>query len=109
MKRGTTPTLKINIQKISINDIDHIDFVFKEALIESAPTIITRSYPKDVSYDESENVLLMPFTEEETRLFSNSIIYMDTRIVTNDGKIPATNIARLKVCATLFDEVDNCD
>ena len=107
MKRGTTPTLKINIPGIDVSDIDHIDFIFKGSESETAPTIIEKSYPDSVSYDGG--VFFMPFTEEETRLFNTYSAFMDTRIVTRDGKIPAAQIIKINVHATLFGEVENHD
>lgn len=107
MKRGTTPTLKINVPGIDVSEIDHIDFIFKGSESETAPAIIEKSYPDSVSYDSE--VFLMPFTEEETRLFNDYHAYMDTRIVTKDGKIPATQIIEIDVRSTLFGEVKNHD
>lgn len=107
MKRGTTPTLKINIPGIDVSEIDHIDFIFKASKSETAPAIIEKSYPDTVSFDG--NVFLMPFTEAETRLFNDYRAYMDTRIITRDGKIPATQIIEIDVRSTLFGEVENHD
>lgn len=107
MKRGTTPTLKINIPGIDVSDIGHIDFIFKASVSETAPAIIEKSYPDSVNYDGE--VFLMPFSEEETRLFNTYSAFMDTRIVTKDGKIPASQIVKIDIRSTLFGEVENHD
>jgi len=104
MKRGTTPTLKISIEKINIEDVKTIEFIFKSRKQEASETIILKKYPDDASY--ADNVFLLKFTDAETRLFaSGSTVFMDTRIVCKNGTIPETDIAEIPVKPTLFEEV----
>lgn len=109
MKRGTTPTLKINIPKINIDEISRIDFIFKSAISETTPPIILKSYPGNVTYDNVENVFLMPFTEAETRFFSTPNLFFDTKIICKSGKIPAAEIVKINILPTLFGEDDTDD
>lgn len=106
MKRRTTPTLKISIPDLDIANVRSIDFIFKETHSETAPAIIKKTYPKEVTYDEAEEVFLMPFKEKETLLFTKSFAYMDTRILLNNDKIPPTEIAKVDMMSTLFGDAD---
>ena len=106
MKRRTTPTLKISIPKINIADVESIDFLFKSVHSETAPAIIKKSYPKEVSFDSESGYFLLSFTEEETLLFKGSIAYMDTRPHLNGGKIPKTTIVSFDIESTLFGDAD---
>ena len=109
MKRGTTPTLKVCIPQINVDNIAQINFIFKSAISETLPPIIQKSYPGDVTYDGTENVFLIPFSETETRFFTAKTCFFDTKIVTKSGKIPATEIVKINILPTLFGEDDTDD
>lgn len=103
-KRGTTPVLavKFNIKPVEISTID---FLFKQEREEDAPALVEKSYPTDVDYDSETERYLVPLTEEETRLFlPNHAFYMDTRITLTNGLIPETEIVKLRMGGTLFQE-----
>lgn len=106
MKRRTTSTLIISIPKLDISCIESIDFVFKSIRSEDAKAIIKKTYPDDVTYDEANNIFLMPFTQEETLLFNCSKVYMDSRPVTTGGKVLPTSIVTVDIQATLFGDAD---
>lgn len=102
MKRGTTPILRVQID-MELSLIDSVDFVFKSDYCEEAPALLSKNYPKDVTYNENRQVFEIPFTTAETRLFSGRF-WMDTRINTTSHSIPQTNICELYMCPTLFME-----
>ncbi len=108
MKRFTTPTIPVKFN-INHSDIEHIDFLFKLDKDMNSQTLFTRKYPDDVGYDEELNLYTIELTADESGSLPEGIIYMDTRVVMNDGKIPATSIAELRVSTTLFNSADRCE
>lgn len=106
MKRGTTPTLKIYIETIDIENVEKIEFIFKTRKAELAETSLLKSYPDDADYNDGDKAFHLKLKDAETRLFaSGSTVFMDTRIVCKDGTIPETDIAEISVAPTLFREV----
>ena len=106
IKRGTTPTLAVQIDGITPEAVQRVEFTFKLRPMEKEPEILGKIYPGDVSYDAEAGRWLVPFTEAETRLFRpRSDVYMDTRITLADGTIPTTEIAHFCVAETLFEAV----
>ena len=106
IKRGTTPTLAVQIDGIKPEMVQSVEFTFKLRLAEQEPEILGKIYPGVVSYDAAEGRWLVPFTEAETRLFRpRSDVYMDTRITLSDGTIPTTELAHFCVEETLFEAV----
>lgn len=102
MKRRTTPTLRVCID-FDNSSITTIDFIFKQIRSEEAPIKVQKTYPTNVTYDSTNKIYMIPFTEAETALFeSQKEFYMDTKITTNAGKIPATDIVQLFMRDTLF-------
>ena len=103
MKRGTTPVLPVHFS-INNDDVETIEFLFKQEKSESAPEILLKTYPgEDVEYKESYNIYNVAFTSEETRLFAeDQPFYMDTRITMTGGSIPETPIVTLRMHPTLF-------
>lgn len=103
MKRGTTPVLPVHFN-INNDDVETIEFLFKQEKSESAPEILLKTYPSgDVEYKESSNIYNVAFTSDETRLFAeDEPFYMDTRITMTGGSIPETNIVTLRMHPTLF-------
>lgn len=100
MKRGTTPVLPVTID-MNVELISEIEFVFKSEFEEEAPVLLMKKFPDEVSYHD--NAFYIPFTEKETRLFARQF-YMDTRITTVSGSIPETEICKLYMNPTLFEE-----
>lgn len=106
VKRGTTPTLRICLKTVDMSLVKRIDFVFKEQKKEQSKVLITKSYPENGGiYNMEKDFIELSFTDSETRLFpSECKIYMDTRIVLNDGSIPETSISEFYINPTLFAE-----
>ena len=109
MKRGTTPTLPVRL-KINNADVASAIFLFKQEKSETAPAILTKTYPDDVNYDELRSVYCVEFTEDETWLFTeDKPFFMDTKITLTNGKIPETPIVTLRMHPTLFAEPSALD
>lgn len=99
IKRGTTPSIPVIID-LEMEDIDHIDFIFRQHLIDEGPNV-SKTYPTDV--DLEEGVFYINLTEEDTRLFEqDSVFFLDTRPVTENGHIIPTQIVNLQSYPTLF-------
>lgn len=106
IKRGTTPTLAVQIEGITPEAVERVEFTFKLRPAEQEPEILGKLYPGAVGYDAETERWLVPFTEAETRLFlPRRDVYMDTRITLTDGTIPTTEIAHFCVAETLFEAV----
>lgn len=100
MKRNTTPSLEVTFA-IDNENLQSIEFVFKQEDKESAPALVEKTYPDDVTY--KDGVYRVPFTTEETLRFEeNKHFYMDTRPHTKGGAIPETPIVKLFMNKTLF-------
>lgn len=106
MKRGTTPTLRVQID-VDPDIVERVDFLFKQFSSEDAPALLEKRWPSDdVSY--SDGKFLIAISAEETRRFQEQrSLYMDTRISMIGGKIPATEIVTLMMHPTLFSEDDD--
>ena len=109
MKRGTTPILKVRIEKVQNSDISSIEFLFKQIPTETAEAILEKDYPgNDVTYDAQNDRYLISLTEAESRLFlEERFCFMDTRITLTTGKIPPTTIEKIMTRKTLFEEAGN--
>ena len=109
MKRGTTPTLPIEIEA-DISNLKLIEFVFKREPCPDLPAIVEKRYDssnwiiQDGATPESFTIEVR-FTAEETMKFPSGIVYMDTRLVLLNDDISATTIAPIDVANTLFSEV----
>lgn len=70
MKRGTTPTLPVRL-KLRIQDIESIEFLFKQIKAESAPEILKKVYPsEEVEFNDETGLFGIIFSEADTRLFT---------------------------------------
>ena len=117
MKQNTTPVLPIEVL-IPYEKIKRIEFIFKRLNTNNYNNDIYKTYPALVHkiFEEEELdavvipgegnfVVRVPFTAEETLKMPTGVIYMDTRIVFEDGSIPETEIVPVNMNATLFEEV----
>ena len=120
MKQNTTPVLPIEIL-MPFENIQRIEFIFKRLNTNNYNNDLYRSYPAlihkifedaDIPIAETTDgsfVVRVPFTTEETLKIPVGPVYMDTRIVLVDGSIPETEIVKINMNATLFEEVYNDD
>ena len=109
MKRGTTPTIRIQ-HDLDMSTVKRVDFLFKQNKNELEKAILVKTYnPSDTSAEvnEQSGVFRIPLTADETRLFkSGTAFYCDPRITLVNGDIPETEILTLQCCSTLWGEND---
>ena len=104
MKRKTTPTLQVT-HNLDMALVATVDFLFKHSPRESARKILIKRFPGEVT--EENGVFLIPFTEEETALFTGGCqAYCDPRVVLHSGQIPAVEVFHFSVEETLWGEAD---
>lgn len=97
MRRGTTPTLRIEVKGIPIDDLKSIYVTLKQGDIE-----IT----KNISDIEKEaNILVVRLEQEETLAFRAGWIQIQLRAVTMDGIATAGPIKNISMNDILLEEV----
>ncbi len=102
MKRRTTPILQIS-HPLDMSLVATVDFLFKHSPQEQARTVLIKSYPGEVT--ETDGVFSIPFSKEETALFSGGCrAYCDPRVVYLTGQIPNTAMMDFSVEDTLWGE-----
>ena len=70
MKRETTPTLPVRL-KLRTQDVESIEFLFKQIKAETAPEILKKVYPgEDVEFNPETGLFGISFSEADTRLFT---------------------------------------
>lgn len=103
MKRGTTPTLKVELIQ-ALENIGTVEFLFKQEPTEEAPALLKKTYPSE-TVTLSNNVFYLAFTAAETRCFrGDSRFYLDVRPTLLTGAIPETETVMLTMKGTLFEE-----
>ena len=109
IKRNTTPTIPITIH-MPFECIKKIEFKFKDENSEIYPDLLHKSYEKEKikikEKDEKKFIMLVSFSAAETLKFPEGSVFMDTRIVLEDGSIPETKIVCINVEKTFFGEDD---
>lgn len=104
MKRKTTPTLQVS-HTLDMTLVQAVDFLFKHSARENARKILIKHYPGEVT--EQGGVFYIPFSKEETALFSGGCqAYCDPRVVYHTGQIPAVEVFSFPVEETLWGEDD---
>lgn len=106
MKQGLRFTMAVEFD-IDLDTVKKIEFLFKQKGNSSDTALKTATYPGDAKRKGTENIILIPWSQEETYRFSSGkSFYLDTRITLNDtDNQPETNIVELAMNPTLFSEV----
>lgn len=86
MRRGTTPTLRIKVKGIAVEELDSIFLTLKQGNKE-----LTKEND-DVQIDEDENRLLVTLTQEETLNFNDGACQIQLRATTTKGAVVASSI-----------------
>lgn len=105
LKRGTQLMKRFRLRGIDLEkNVDTIEFLFKARRAEQAPNLIYKKYPSlDTTYDAETGICTVFFAEEDTRkLRAYEKIYMDTKIVYDDGIIPEVIMKVFDITETLF-------
>lgn len=100
-KQGTTPILLINLG-VEIGEVAKIIFTFRQKSDMVSIPMIQKVYPGEIQYEQE--IFMIPFTQEETQLFSK-VFYVEAQINYTNGNVDKTEITPLKMSDTLFTEV----
>lgn len=113
MKQGINIVLPVRFHDVDFEEIEKIEFVFKQIKLPMAPALKTSIYKADgtgeaVRRDDTD-IVDVPWDADETFLFiPDSTVYMDTKItIKNSTYNPVTPIVSFKMDMTLFEEVLN--
>ena len=68
MKQGTQFALPVEIG-MSLDEVSRIEFVFKQKSCKGFPAIKSNVWPDDCTRQEGQNIILIPWTREETYKF----------------------------------------
>lgn len=112
IKRNTTPTIPITIH-MPFECIKKREFKFKDENSEIYPDLLHKSYEKEnikiKEKDEKKFIMLVSFSTAETLKLPEGSVFMDTRIVLEDGSVPETKIISIDVEKTFFGKDDADD
>lgn len=98
MRRGTTPTLEIEMKGIDISELSGIYITIRQGDVE-----ITKD--KDQIEIKDGNMILVWLSQEDTLKFVRGYAWVQLRATTNDGLAVASTINRIPVDAILKDGV----
>lgn len=98
MRRGTTPTIELNIKGIEMSQIDEWYITIQQ---DSASLTKTN---EDITI--SGTVISIPLSQEETMLFKQGEAFVQIRAITNEGLRIASAIRKLDdIERILYNEV----
>lgn len=97
MIRGTTPTLKIKLNGIETSRLSSVYITIKQGDNE-----VTKTYDDGV-VAESESVLSVPLTQEDTLTFGRGYVYIQLRAMT-DNEVAIASKARLVLMEDILKE-----
>lgn len=97
MRRGTTPTLVINIKGIEMTDISEWYITVAQDSVQ-----ITKSN-EDIEIDGT--LIKMPLTQTETMRFKSGEISVQIRAKTTDDEVIASGIQTIDIDRILYNEV----
>lgn len=93
MKRGTTPTIRMTLKGVSIENLSSIYVTIKQGIVVFDA--------EDVIRENSSNYLIINLTQEETLRLQAGEAMIQMRAMTNDGQAIATDRIKLNVGAIL--------
>lgn len=97
MIRGTTPKLTLTVQNADFSNLKNLYITFQQKDL-----VITKG-KDDVDIDE--NVITVPFTQEETLSFSKGVVDVQIRFTTDSDEALATTKTQFSVSDILRDGV----
>ena len=108
MVRGTTPTLSFGI-KCKEDIIDDVEITVKQASTNSLEPPLIKLYSKGEVVLEKVGAdslsAQITLTQEETFSFNVGSAQVQVRVLTTEGKVAAQNIGRVRVEASLSEEI----
>lgn len=101
MRRGTTPTITIEVDGISLYDCTDIEVTFKQDRY-----MLNKRFSEDeVELDRDNNVVIVRLTQEETLQFKPTGIYIQIKVKDVDGGVGASDILVRKINDILDESV----
>lgn len=97
MRRGTTPTLKIRITGVDLDELENIYITVKQDRAEVTKT------GDEITIENG--ILFVPLTQEDTLKFHQSCVWVQMRATTKDGLAVASNIRMVEMKDILKDGV----
>ena len=97
MRRGTTPTIVINIKGIEMSDIA----TWYVTLAQDSMQITKTN--EDITIEDT--LIKMPLTQQETMKFKSGEVSVQIRAVTTDDVVIASGIQTLDIDRILYNEV----
>ncbi len=102
MRRGTTPVLSIKVKDADVNDFGTIYVTFKQG--DKELTKINGQF----TVDTENNVINVPFTQEDTLLFDKGYVETELRVILKDNTtVIASKIRKFPMEKVLLDGVIN--
>lgn len=102
MRRGTTPVLAIKVKDADVNDFGSIYVTFEQGDKELTKT------NADITVDTENNVINVPFTQEDTLFFDKGMVETQIRCLLKDGTTSiASKIRKFSMEKILLDGVIN--
>lgn len=100
MRRGTTPVLAIKVIDADVKDFGRIYVTFEQGEKELTKT------NDQISVDEENNVINVPFTQEDTLYFGKGMVETQLRCLLRDGTTAiASKIRKFSMEKILLDGV----
>lgn len=108
MKRNTTPTIPIKIHT-AFDNVKRVEFIFADKDSQYARIFLHKIFENEIPVAEGDTTesftVLLSLSASETMKLPAGAVYMDTKIILNNGKIPETEIVKIDVKNTFFKEV----
>lgn len=98
MRRGTTPTITVNVDGIDFEDVSHWYISIKQGSY-----VLTKT-EDDIELKEDEHVAEVPLSQEETLNLRSGMAEIQIRLSLKDGSKVASDIKELLVDSILYDE-----
>lgn len=118
MKQFTTSPIIVKFPNLDLEQVEKIDFVVKEEIARDGYPLIKARWSKVPP--NSDSIIVVPdpvdgvFTIQVPEEVSSQLpinkdgtsktIWLDTRVIMSDGKIPSTPLQKIRVMPTLFSE-----
>lgn len=97
MRRGTTPTLKIRITGVDLDELENIYITIRQGNTEVTKT--------GHQLEVKDGIIYAAMTQEDTLKFHQSCVWIQMRATTKDGLAVASNIRMVEMKDILKDGV----
>ena len=88
MRRGTTPTLRVKVRGIAVEELTTMYLTIKQGSVE-----LTKD---NFEIDDTENRLIVTLTQAETLAFDDGACQIQLRAMTRKGQAVASTIVTMR-------------